>query len=82
MDNYWGAERSYERGVEVEGDIEVIPGGDGRGNFGLAEEVYSELGFREEFSRRKLGNVQYTPARIEIKWSLKVWIIHSASFHK
>ena len=39
VDTYWGAERSYGIGVEVEGDIEVIPGRDGRGNFGLAEEV-------------------------------------------
>ena len=29
-------------------------------------------------SQRKLGNVLETPARMEIKCALKVWIIHSA----
>ena len=37
--DYWASERRYGSGVEVEGVVEVLPGGDGRGNVGLAEEV-------------------------------------------
>ena len=39
MDDDWAAERSYGGNVEVEGTIEVLPGGYVRGNAGLAEEV-------------------------------------------
>ena len=39
MDDYLADKRSYVNGVEVEGDVEVLPGGDGKGNVGLSEEV-------------------------------------------
>ena len=39
MDYDWAAERSYWIGAKVEGGVEVLPGGDGRVNVGLMEEV-------------------------------------------
>ena len=49
MDDDWADNRSYGSGGEVEGAVEVLLGGDGRRHVGLEEEVYSELGLREEF---------------------------------
>ena len=55
MDDDWAAERSYGSGFELEGDVEVLPGGYERGNVELIEEVYSELGLREEFVPKEVG---------------------------
>ena len=39
MNDNWSDERSYGSGVEVEGAVEVLPGGNCRGNVVLSEEV-------------------------------------------
>ena len=60
-------DRGDVRGVEVEGAVEVLSGGHGGGDGGLAEEVERELGLGKELVHRNVGNVADTPGRIERK---------------
>ena len=49
MDEYAASDGDEGVGVEVAGDIEVLPSGSEGGDGGLAEKVEGELGLQEEF---------------------------------
>ena len=57
MDGDAAADGAKGVGVEVEGDIEVLPYGRDGGDGGLAEELEQELGLREELVSQVVGEL-------------------------